>query len=119
MKKILLPAIAAVLFSTAFAADIKYPFFTIPDSLLKNANVVKRMEQVQFEVVRPDLTFYQYKYALTILNEKGQDYADFVEFYDQLIKINSIEGTLYDAMGNVIKKLKPKDVLDLSAVGNS
>ena len=118
MKKIPLQAIALMLFSTAFAADIKYPVYMIPDSLLKNANVVKRMEQIQFEVVRTDLTFYHYKYAITVLNENGDDYAHFVEYYDQLNKINSIEGTLYDAMGKEIKRLKAKDIQDLSAVSN-
>lgn len=119
MRNILLFAVAAISWCSSQAADIKYPVFTIPDSLLKNANVVKRMEQVQFEVVRPDLSFYQYRYALTILNEHGDRYAHLVEHYDQLRKIVSIEGTLYDAFGKEIRRLKAKDIQDQSAVSDA
>lgn len=118
MRKIILSAVAAFFWCSSLAADIRYPFFTIPDSLLKNANVVKRMEQVQFEVVRTDLAFHTQKYAFTILNEKGDAYAGFEEFYDKLSRIISIEGVLYDAMGKEIRRLKAKDVMDLSAVNN-
>ena len=119
MRKILLFAVAAFCWHISQAADIRYPVSAIPDSLLKNANVVKRMEQVQFEVARTDLSFYTQKYAITILNEKGDDYAGFAEEYDKLMKITSIEGVLYDGTGREIRRLKAKDVMDLSAVSNS
>lgn len=101
------------------AADGKYPVSNIPQKLLKDADVVKRMEEVQFEIVSTGETILHRKYALTILNENGDNNAALVEYYDNLHKIRSIEGSLYDAMGNLIKKLKDKDIQDLSGVSDN
>jgi hypothetical protein len=100
----------------ANASDIKYPASSIPENLKKNANVVKRMEEFEFHIINTGETVLLHKYALTILNENGDDNAALVEFYDKLQKITSIEGSLYDASGKELKKLKSKDVMDLSAV---
>ena len=97
-------------------AQNKYPVAAIPESLRKNAHVVKRMEELRFEVVRLNETIYTRKFALTILDEQGQEFAELVVGYDKLKKINHIEGALYDASGNQIKKIKGKDIRDLSAV---
>jgi len=102
----------------SYAADAPYAVYTISPALLKNANVVKRMEEIRFEIKTTTQTTYHYKYALTILNENGDKHAQFFEWYDKLSEIVSIEGNLYDAYGKNIKQLKTKDVKDLSAVGD-
>jgi hypothetical protein len=99
----------------ASAGDIKYPVKSIPEALLRNAHVVKRMEEIEFRIISTGETVFKKKYAITILNENGDEHAGFSEFYDKLHQITSIEGALYDAMGNQLKKLKNKDVQDLSA----
>ena len=98
------------------AADPKYPVSAIPENLKKDADVVKRMEEISFQVINTGETILHKKYAITILNENGDEYAGISEFYDKLISITSIEGTLYDASGKVLKKTKSKDISDLSAV---
>lgn len=103
----------------ANASDIKYPVSSIPESLKKNANVVKRMEEIVFRIINTGEAVFYHKYALTVLNENGDDNAVLVEYYDKLEKINSIEGALYDAAGNQIKKMKMKDAMDLSAVDDN
>jgi hypothetical protein len=108
--------IAITVYCISFAADIDYNVKNIPNELLKDANAVKRMEQISFEIHSLTNTTYKQKYAFTILNEKGDRFATFFEYYDKLRKINSIEGSLYDANGKLIKKLKSKEVIDLSAV---
>lgn len=100
----------------ANASDIKYPVSSIPENLKKNANVVKRMEESEFEILSTKETRLHYKYALTILNENGSKYADFSEMYDKLRHVGSVEGYLYDERGNLIKKMKGKDLSDKSAV---
>jgi len=100
----------------ANAGDIKYPVSSIPENLKKNANVVKRMEEVVFEIVNFKEAVYHRKVAYTILNENGEKYAAMVVGYDKLRKITSFDGTLYDAKGNVLKKAKSKDIQDFSAV---
>ncbi|HTM93374.1 MAG TPA: DUF3857 domain-containing protein [Flavisolibacter sp.] len=100
----------------ANAGDIKYPVSSIPENLKKNANVVKRMEEIVFEIVNLKEAVYRRKVAYTILNENAERYAAMVVGYDKLRKVLSFEGTLYDAKGNVLRKAKNKDVKDFSAV---
>jgi hypothetical protein len=100
----------------ANAGDIEYPVSSIPENLKKNANVVKRMEEIVFEIVNLKEAVYRRKVAYTILNENAEKYAAMVVGYDKLRKVSSFEGTLYDAKGNILRKAKSKDVKDFSAV---
>lgn len=110
-------AVFALLISCfAAAGDIKYPVSSIPENLKKNANVVKRMEESEFEILSTKETRLHYKYALTILNENGSKYAVFSEMYDKLRHVGSVEGYLYDEGGNLVRKMKSKDLADKSAV---
>lgn len=94
------------------AADGEYSFLKIPAALLKGANAVKRLEQISFEIVNPGEAILRKKYAITVLNEKGDQHAAFVEYYDKLHVIRNIEGALFDMMGKELKRLKNKQVID-------
>ncbi len=100
------------------AAQVKYPASAIPASLLKDANVVKRAEEVQFEIKNLHEAIYTRKFALTILNELGQNEAELVVGYDKLHKVSTIEGALFDAAGVQLKKVKGKDIGDFSATSD-
>lgn len=100
------------------AGDGDYAVSKIPAELLKNADVVKRMEEVRFEVVDPGKSRLYHKYALTILNENGDRYARLVLGYDKLREIKSMDGKLYDADGKKIKELKKSEVKDLSGTSD-
>src|ERR1700748_3052025 len=86
-----------------FANDGDYAVSKIPTLLLKGAHVIKRMEEVRFEISSLNKAKMYEKYALTILDENGEDYAVLSEQYDKLTTIESIEGRLYDADGKKIK----------------
>jgi hypothetical protein len=115
MKKLFL-FIAAIIYTNLLIAQAAYSVSTIPDSLLKKANAVKRLENIRFEIKNKTAATLKYKCAYTILNENGDQHAQFVEWYDKMREIASIEGTLYDASGKQLKKLKNKDIQDLSGV---
>jgi hypothetical protein len=83
---------------------------------LKNAYVVKRSGEQRFEVISYTRARLYEKYAITVLDEQGDDYAMLYESYDKLRSIKSIEGKLYDANGKEIKSLKNKDIQDRSGV---
>lgn len=110
--------LCCISFLTAFttSAQLNYNVKAIPDSLLKNANVVKRFEEMAFEIKSTASSTLRHKYAFTILNENGDEQAQFVEWYDQMREVGDIEGSLYDASGKLVKKLKSKDIQDLSGV---
>jgi hypothetical protein len=119
MTKFLFAVLISCLSLTAFCSDPDYSVTAIPKELFKNANVVKRMEQMRFEIISTGETILYQKYALTILNEAGSKYSQFSQYYDKLISIRSIEGALYDADGKLLKKLKNKDIQDVSGVDDN
>lgn len=105
----------SLLLSLGAAAQPKYPVASLSPALVKGAHVVKRLEEHYFEVKNLTDARYRRKIALTILDEAGQDAAGLVVGYDKLHKVTDIEGALYDATGNQIKKVKGKEISDLSA----
>lgn len=104
---------------TSFAGGGEYAVSRIPVPLMKNANAVKRMESTRFEVISTGEAVLKKKYALTILNEKADHMAAFVEYYDKLHAIRNIEGSLYDAEGRELKRLKNKQVMDLTGADDA
>jgi hypothetical protein len=116
LKKISLSSAAFFITLLLFAngGDGEYAVFKIPSALLKNANVVKRMERISFEVVNKGEAVLKRKYAITVLNENGDDHAAFIAYYDKLHEIKNIEGALYDAAGKELKRLKNKQIIDIT-----
>ena len=97
-----------LLSAAAHAGDPKYPVSAIPEHLLKNAHVVTRLEEISMKMNDlKDLRITE-KRVLTILDEAGAEHAGFYEFYDKDKDIRSISGVLYDAQGNVVRKLKKR-----------
>ncbi|MBL7741391.1 MAG: DUF3857 and transglutaminase domain-containing protein [Chitinophagaceae bacterium] len=100
--------------SLAHAAEGDYAFSKIPAGLLKNASAVKRAEEMTFEITPANKAIYRHRIAFTILNEQGDNWAYFSEWYDKLRSIEVFEGTLFDAGGKKIKSLKRSDIKDVS-----
>lgn len=120
MRKLVVLLVAGLFVQvSAWAGDGEYAVNRIPLSMIKNANAVKRLEEEQFTVKNPGEAYYKWKYVVTILNENGDGLADFYQYYDKFIDIRSIEGTLYDAAGKELRKLKNKDIQDVSGTDNS
>lgn len=111
MRKII-PMFLLVLPFQLFAQN--YSVSLIPDSLKKNANVVKRFEEISIIVKDIDKAVIKRKYAITILNEKGDQYSWYSNDYDKLTDLSDISGTLYDQNGKEIKSVKRKDINDES-----
>ena len=99
---------------TIWAGNGDYAVSKIPPALLKNAHAVKRMESIRFEVINTGEAVLRKKYAITVLDENGDRFAAFVEYYSKLYDLKNIEGVLYDAEGRELKRLKNKQIMDLS-----
>lgn len=108
-----------LLILNADAGEKIFPVNTISKNLLEKADAVKRMEHMEFVVINTHSTITRHHYAITILNENGDSHASLEVSYDQLNMIKSIKGTLYNAAGDVVKKLKNKDIKDHSAVDDN
>src|SRR3954451_6362969 len=103
MKKLFIGGIISILCFAITARAANYSYAEITDSLKNNANVVKRYEEMRVEIIAPDKAKIYTKYANTILNEAGDDYADYASYYDKFNSINYIYATLYDTYGKTIK----------------
>lgn len=101
------------------AGDGDYAVSKISPALLKGANAVKRMENISFEILNTGEAVLRRKYAITIINDNADRLAAFAEQYDKLHSIKNIEGTLYDAMGRELKRLKNKQILDFSGTDDN
>ena len=102
-------------FLPAYINAQEYNVALIPDSLKENANAITRFEEVRVVVKSTSNAVFKHKYAITILNEAGDRYADYENGYSNLRDLNDISGTLYDAQGIKLKTIKRKDITDVSS----
>ncbi|MDB5223965.1 MAG: hypothetical protein JWN83_2632 [Chitinophagaceae bacterium] len=116
---ILLLIIFSVTCFNSHADDRNYAANKISAELLKNANVVKRFEEVKFEIINIGKAKLYHTVAITVLNEKGDKYVQYQQEYDKLHSIESIEGRLFDENGKKIKTLKKNDIQDLSGTSEA
>ena len=119
MIRTILAAFLLLLVIDSKAADDLFAVSRIPKNMLENAHAVKRSEHKEFIINSTRSAKTRYQYAITILNENGNEHAELVVFYDKLTTVSSIKGTLYNAAGNILKKLKSKDIKDQSAVAGN
>lgn len=116
MKKI--TAIRILVFALAlFSATTtraEFPVNTIPETLLKKADFVKRLDETTLTIKNAGRAVYHRHYAYTILNEAGSDFAGMAVGYDRFHIINDISGALYAADGKKIKSIRKKDIQDIS-----
>lgn len=101
------------------AQKYRYSVLNIADSLLKNARAVKRVEELSIRHISPGKAIVKHHYAITIFNESADRYADFYEYYNGFHDIISIDGALYNALGEKLKSVKKKDIEDQSSVGGA
>ncbi len=103
---------SAIIFSALCVRAQNYNILMIPDSLMKNANVVDRYSEMHLTIINEKKAILYEKQVYTILNEAGDKYADYTTYYDKFNSINDLDGSLYDASGKKLKEVKRKDISD-------
>jgi hypothetical protein len=96
------------------AAAQQYEGVLIPDSLKKNADVVKRYEEKIIEIKSIGKAVEKERHVYTVLNEDAERFGSYTSFYNKFISIDNISCTLYDALGKKIKHIKKSDMDDRS-----
>ena len=99
----------------ANAGELKFPVSEIPEELKKDVNAVIREDKMVYRILSQSKASVYAYYAVTIFNERAKDYAARQVDYDKLTKVTSFSGSVYDATGNLIKKLKNNEIIDHSA----
>lgn len=116
MRKVILLALLVLTAGlNAQGADIEYPVSAIPEELTKNANAVVRKDELSFRINSQRNAVQSTFYAITILNAAGKEHAEHVIFYDKLRKVNNLRASVYDAAGQLVKKVKSTEFIDQSA----
>lgn len=90
-----------------------YDVGNIPDSLKLNAHAVKRVEDWTIIVKSLNKVIVRHKYAITVLDQQGDDYAGYSNSYSSLENLGSIDGNLFDARGMKLKSVKRKEITDM------
>lgn len=97
-----------------FSQDFNLTALSIPKELSENANSVVRNQKIEIEIPSQKLMIIKKSKTITILNSKGLNNIDAIEYYDKSRKIKTIEAIIYNAFGKEIKKIKQKDFKDQS-----
>ncbi len=117
-RRLLQTAVYALtsLFSASLFAQNTYRADAIPQSLRPYANAVVRLSETVHTVTSPSTFETTRRYAVTIMNTQGVGEGVIVVHYNKLTQVKSIKATIYDASGNVLKKIKMSEFDDLSMI---
>ena len=78
MKKCLLINYTAILITWSVEAQVtSYDLSSVPEPVKKDADVIKRFEEIVFEVTDIDRASYKVHKMLTVKNEKGKSALSF------------------------------------------
>ena len=115
MKNTFFTLLLLSIISTNIQAQNPWAADKIPADLKEKAHAVIRTSETFFTVKNIGEATEKNHIVITILDEQGMKYASQVVYYNKLNKINDLEGTLYDAKGEKVRRLKKDDTRDGSA----
>jgi transglutaminase-like putative cysteine protease len=111
-----LTIVLSILFFRAMAVEPKYPVSSIPEDMKQGMYAVIRESESRFYIDSKSQSSHYVRNVVTILNSKADDMAEIDIYYDKLRKLDSFKANVYDAEGNLIRKLKQSDLKDQSAI---
>ena len=98
--------------------QLNYSVSFLPDSLTQNANAVVRYDETIVSIENIGKAIVKHKYAITILNEFGNDFSIYKNNYGKLVSLSDINAKLFDASGLKLKTAKRKEIYDRSDEGS-
>ena len=116
MKLVVVSIILFLTSASKYAVEPKYPVSAIKEDMKKGMYAVIRESEAEWSIESKSSAVYSERRVITILNEKANDLAALTVSYDKLRKIEYFRAAVYDAEGNLIKKLKQQDIVDQSAI---
>jgi transglutaminase-like putative cysteine protease len=114
MKLLLMAVLASVIFNIEGKESPRYPVSDIPETLRKDAQAVVRDDQMVFTIRSRSNGTLHVLLAVTIFNANKRYFATNSVGYDKLTKITAMKAQVFDAEGNLIKKLKSNEITDES-----
>lgn len=118
MRRLLFPKILLLLLISISGFSQNYHAASITDSLKEKAVAVIRNHEEVLTIVDKGKASYSVKHAITILSKGGDKYSNLIIYYNGFRKVRNITGTVYDANNKIIKRIKQKDIKDVSNVSD-
>jgi len=91
---------------------------TIPFKLRIKSNAVVRFSHQKIDISSVKNLNESNRRIITVLNQEGINDVKAYLNYDSNITIKKLEATIYDELGNKIKKIRKSDFVDVSAVSD-
>ncbi|MHC8949642.1 DUF3857 domain-containing protein [Sphingobacterium hungaricum] len=113
MNRLLYSTLIFFCLSTAFAQQ-ELASENIPKNLLPRANAVVRNQVTQLDIKSEKEVVETVSEAITILNKRGDSYADINLYYNKSASIKSLKGEILNEHGTVLQKLALKNFSDRS-----
>jgi hypothetical protein len=113
---LLLSAITPLTGEHAFAQDPSVN--SLITELTEDADAVVRYDQQKFEINGPGKGRIQVYQMITILNKDGLIHANIEIPYNSFSKIRNLNGAIYDAEGERVRRLRSRDFDDESMVSS-
>lgn len=101
------------LIAACLPAQENWSVSLIPPALLENAKMVVRHYSLQFDVENEGKAQSIEEKAFTLLSPDVADRAELAFYYDSFNDLIDIEAAVYDASGNLVKRLQKKDISDV------
>jgi hypothetical protein len=87
-----------------------YALSSMPDIVKKDADIIKRYENIEFEVKDIDRSSYTVHQIVTVMNEKGKKALHFAEYTDKYRILEDAEVKVFDALGRPMNRYKQKEM---------
>ncbi|MCB0533094.1 MAG: DUF3857 and transglutaminase domain-containing protein [Saprospiraceae bacterium] len=94
-------------------AQDAWPVSSIDPELFGNANAVVRLYTCRFEVLNSGEAVETELRVVTLLNENAASETEQVFTYDNIVRIEEIEGAVYDASGQLVRRIRKKEIEDV------
>jgi transglutaminase-like putative cysteine protease len=108
MKKQILFLFFLVVFGKAKGDN--YAVGTIPEELKTDAYAVVRESSESFIQQDERTGIYKKTHVITVLNNNGKSFSDWMIYENKFRELKSFSGTVYNAEGKIIKKIGKKDL---------
>lgn len=114
MQKIIIAILLYSITPNIYCQPNVYDAATLSDSLVKNANSIKREEIINFEVKDIDLATLSVHQVYTVLNGEASDILFFQKGSDEFTKLEDAEIKVFDAYGKEVNHYKMKEMKSIA-----
>src|SRR5688572_25830957 len=114
MKKCLSVIAAAFVVYSLPAQIVSYNLAAVPEAVKKEADVIRRYEDILFEVTDIDRAFQKVQQVFTVLNADGKDILTFHEYTSKFRALGDVDIKVFDSMGKQLMRYKKKDLSSIA-----